>query len=196
LNNKAKTLHLLKAGNSILMNTYFGKLFLKDKFVFCLVFLFFLFSVVANMIKLETTPFFLWNLYAERYYPEKDYTIHEIRYNNKILNFRNSWRQPEQILLMDPLLSYISVRHDHQPDYWHSYLEDHWTVKHPRFKSWIPKLSNQQAQYDAFPGWYVKYLSSIVNEPIVGLTVLRKKLHYERDGRIVAIASDTVLLIR
>ena len=137
------------------MNTYFGKLFQKDKFIFCIVFLFFLFSVLANVIKLETTPFFLWNLYAERYYPENDYTIHEIRYNNKILNFKHSWKQPQQILLMDPLLNYISVRHDHQRDHWRAYLEDHWMVKHPGFKSWIPKLSNQQAQYDAFPTWYV-----------------------------------------
>ena len=153
-------------------------------------------SVFANLIRLEISPFFVWNLYAENYFPKKEYTIYEVRYNGKLLNFAHTWLEARQIILSDPLVNYLSVSVDHQPDFWSNYLENEWAVKHPVFKSAIATLINKQGQYKAFPLWYKSYLSAIKNEDIKDISVMRKRLVFVQSGDVREFASDTMIVIR
>jgi hypothetical protein len=181
---------------SILSQTYFGKLFRLNKTLFVWVTAFFTFSVFANLIRLEISPFFVWNLYAEDYLPRKEYIVNEVRYDGKLLNFRHTWLEARQIVLSEPLANYLSVSVDQHPDFWSDYLEHHWSMMHPGFRSAISSLLNTPSQYDAFPAWYKKYLSHIKNEEITNISVTRKVLVFEKNGSLREIDSAKILVIR
>jgi hypothetical protein len=176
--------------------TYFGKLFRKDKFLFVVAFLFISFSLLANLIQLETSPFFVWNMYSERYYPQPEYKIYEVWYDNKLLNINHTWQSPEQVFLTEPLYNYLyAIKHGMQ-DPARNYLENYWAAKHPAFKSMVHHLYNTPLDYDAFPAWFKRYLSAVTGDSIKNIYVLQRKLKFEHDGRVSCLSSDTSLLIR
>jgi hypothetical protein len=181
---------------NILERSYFGKLFRKDRFLFALAFSFILLSLLANFIKLETSPFFVWNMYSERYYPRQDYEIIEVRYNdNQVLNIKHTWQSPQQLFLTEPLNNYLSFIKNGGSDPARNYLENHWAVKHPAFKEMVTHLYNSPADYRAFPAWYKNYLSAIEKDSVRNIFVLNKKLQFAEDGRITCLSTDTLLFI-
>lgn len=119
-------IYLLKSILRIWHQTYLGSLFKLDKILFCIVLLFFFFSLLANLIRLETTPFFKWSLYSEKFQVQDTYSFHEILYNGKILNFNSTWRSPEKVIATEPLESYIVFLHGKGRDPWEVYLQDSW----------------------------------------------------------------------
>jgi hypothetical protein len=180
----------------IIKNTYFGKLFQKDKLIFLVAFMFFSLSLLANLIKLETSPFFVWNMYSERYYPRKDYDIIEIRYNgNEVLNFKHTWQSPQQAFLTEPLYNYLNAYRKKGEDPAREYLMQHWAVKHPAFRSLANRLYNTPADYDAFPAWYKGYLSEVKGMAVYNVTIMKKKLGFNEDGGVKCLSTDTLLLI-
>jgi len=187
----------MTAIQNILEKSYFGKLFKKDKLLFAVAFLFIVLSVFANLIKLETSPFFVWNMYSERYFPQQDYDIIEVRYNdNKLLNFKHTWQSPQQAFLSEPLYNYLNSINNRGQDPARDYLVNHWAVKHPTFRKMVSLLYNSQAQYDAFPSWYKTYLGAVQHEPMKSILVLKKKLRFDDLGQIACLSTDTLLLIR
>lgn len=118
-----------------------------------------------------------------------------VKYNGKELTFTHTWLEARQIIISDPLANYLSVTVDHHPDFWSDYLEHHWAVKHPEFKSAVSCLINTPAQYKAFPGWFKKYLSNVKHEDIKDILVTRKKLVFGKSGDLQEIASDTMAMI-
>jgi hypothetical protein len=181
---------------NILGRSYFGKLFQKDRFLFVVAFLFISFSILANLIRLETSPFFVWNIYSERYYPRQDYDIIEVRYNdNKLLNIKHTWQSPQEVFLTEPLYNYLNSKKNGGQDPARDYLENHWAQKHPAFKNLLTHLYNSGEQYDAFPAWYKSYLSAVQNEPVQDIRVLKRRLRFDEAGQIAGISTDTLLMI-
>ena len=187
----------MKFLRNIFKNTYFKKLYQKDKFLFGFVLLFSLASIFANLIRLETSPFFVWRLYSERYYPREEYSIYEIRFDdNNLLNTKHTWNSPQQAYLTGPLYYYLSVKAKDGIDPWQNYLENYWSAKHPAFRFLVHRLYNRPEQFEAFPAWYKKYLSQINKKEIKNIYVLKKKIRFESDGNVTEISSDTSLVIK
>jgi hypothetical protein len=182
---------------NFIAGTYWGKLFRRDKTLFSIVFLFFALSLVANIIKLQTTPFFIWSMYSHKLPPRDEYSFYEVRYNdNKLLNIRHTWEQPRKNFLFDPLTFYSSVYVDKtDPYYLRDYLRDRWAVKHPRFAGVIPGLYTDSAGFEAFPAWFKRYLSEQIDEPVGPIYILRKKVRFLPGGEIREVASDTTMKI-
>lgn len=181
---------------NIISNSYLGKLFKKDKPVFIIAFLFFFFSVMANIIRLETSPFFVWNLYSDFYYPQSEYTIYEIRYDHKLLYSKHTWQAHQQVFLTEPLYHYLDAESRGGTDPWQDYLENYWGRKHPAFRPLMSHLYNKPAQYREFPAWYKKYISALKDEEIKNILVIRKKIKFENNGQLTENSSDTALLIQ
>jgi hypothetical protein len=187
----------VKPIRNILQSSYLGKLYQKDKTIFAFATLFIGLSVFANAIRLETSPFFLWNLYALKQSPKQEYTIYEIRYNKgELVNFQHTWRAPQQQFLTAPLFYYSDMKTNGGLDPLQIYLGGLWVKKHPLFKSLVPRLTNSQSDYDAFPQWYKFYLSSIEKRPVKNVYVLKKRLNFIENGNITEISADSVLSIR
>ncbi len=186
----------MKTIRNILLSSYLGKLYQKDKTLFTVTSLFIGLSVFANAIRLETSPFFLWNLYALKQSPKQEYTIYEIRYNEgELLNFQRTWSAPQQQFLTAPLYYYADMKANGGIDPLQIYLEHFWVKKHPFFKSIVTRLYNTQSDYNAFPAWYKKYLSSIEKRSIQSVYILKKRLNFGENGNITEISTDTAIRI-
>ena len=174
---------------------FLARLYRQSRMAFCLVFAFFVCSIAANLIRLETTPFFVWNMYAQRNADQTSYTIFEVRYNGKPLVYGHSWLQPQQVVANDPLLDYLSFSVDRRPNFWQQYLEGSWMQKHPTFRPALPFLINQKDKYEAFPAWYLRYISAITKEKVDDIRVIRKLVAFNHSGQVGLLALDTVLII-
>ncbi len=177
-------------------NSYWGKLFKRDKTLFVIIFLFFALSVFSNLIKLDTTPFYTYGFYAHKSPPQEDYTFYEVRYNNdRLLFLSHSWEQAHFVMDFDPLALYTTARVKGTTGQMGDYLENHWAPKHPRFRSVVPYLYPRSSAFDSFPGWYKRYLSQQTDEPVKDIYVLQKKVRFLESGYVEEITSDTALVI-
>jgi hypothetical protein len=178
--------------------TYFWKLYRKGKALFFFVFLFFFLNVFVNIfLRLEATPFFVWDMYSTKAPLQSEYAIYEVWYNGKVLNIPHSWEEPRKMLLFDPLAYYVSVQIDKAgKDPFREYLEDYWGLRHPQFKSMLPRLYNNPEQFKAFPEWYKRYLSQQFDEKVNNITIIRKNVCFTEDAGINALSSDTIMVLR
>lgn len=175
---------------------YFVRLFLKDKFLFAIIGLFFSAIVISNLIKLETTPFFVWSMYSQKAQASDTFTLLDIRYGgNRVLNIPHTWDQPQNMLLHDPLSLYIARRVKAVPTPQLDYLGDHWMRKHPQFRSFLPQLIPTETDFDAFPTWYRSYLAEITGGPVGTISVVEKKVRLTPEGYIKGLSVDTILVI-
>ncbi len=181
----------------MLANTWFGRLIRLDKTLFLLIFLFFLFSILANLvIKLETSPFFIWNMYSLRETPRNDYTLYEFRYNDSLqLRFRHTWNEPAKTLLNMPLSTYFGILANHSISPEETYLRSHWLVKHPAYADAIRGLYISPRALKEYPEWLCRYVEQQTGERVRNLSVIAKKLQFDSNGDLHLLHADTVLSI-
>ena len=171
------------------------RLWQKNRFLCGIVLLFFCGTIGANLIQLETTPFFIWNMYKDPVRDSSDYTFYLIRYNESgILNFDKTWKEPQKIYLTSPLFYYMEYQQTGKESS-EQYLRENWAVKHPAFKWFLPYLNNSEEQFAAFPGWYKKYLSSVLHKDIYQVDLIKKQIRFREDMSLESIACDTIHLI-
>jgi hypothetical protein len=183
--------------NKTVANSYFGKLFRADKRLFLVILFFFAFSLFSNLIKLQTSPFFIWDMYSTKSIDKEIYSFYEIHYNDSnVLNITHTWHEPAKTFLVGPLSAYLAMKTNNSVDPFETYLKSHWIKKHPAFENRIGSLYNTHEVLNEFPEWYKKYLSSQVNSPVKNVYVLNKKLRWEKNGDLTEISSDTALIIR
>src|SRR5689334_19100198 len=114
----------------ILARSWLGRVYKADKWLFVLLTLFFFFTLFANFIKLQTTPFFIWGMYSQKMPERSVYSYLEVHYNDdKVLNLRHSWNEPAKNYLFMPLGYYIETKDSNYRDPFRSYLESHWLKK-------------------------------------------------------------------
>lgn len=178
--------------------TYAGRLAASHPFLCLAVMLFFLLSIVSNLIKLETSPFFVWSVYSGKAPADSTYSFYEVRYNNnQLLNYPHTWQSNQKMMLFDPLSYYLQtcVEGDGR-DMMGDYLENHWGQKHPAFRSILPALYNTAEQFQAFPGWYKSYLSAQKGEKIDSILILKRTVRYSSSGNTDLLRTDSMLTIR
>jgi hypothetical protein len=179
-------------------DTWFGLLFRLDKRLFLLIFLFFLFSLLANLvIKLETSPFFIWNMYSLKELPQKYYTLYEIRYNDSLeLKFKHTWNEPAKTMLNMPLRTYFSILANDSVSPEETYLRSHWLKKHPAFAEAVRGLYTTPQALSEFPEWFRRYVEKQAGRPVRNVYVVAKKLQFDNHGDLDLLAADTVLSIK
>jgi hypothetical protein len=179
-----------------LQRYYFGRLFLKDKSLFAIIFLFFSATVISNLIKLETTPFFMWSMFSQKAQVRDTFTLLDIRYDgDRALNIPHTWDQPQNMLLHDPLSLYIARCVRIVPIAQLDYLGSHWMKKHPQFHSILPQLIPTKTAFDEFPTWYKNYLAEVTGAPSGSISVMEKKVRLTPEGFVNGLSADTVLVI-
>jgi hypothetical protein len=187
---------MLTSFRKVLAGSWLGRVYRADKILFTLLSLFFMLSIVSNLIRLQTTPFFIWHMYSMKI-PETDvYTYYQIDYNNgKVINLRHTWNEPEKTFLYAPLNVYLwDMAHD-TVDPFRTYLESHWLKKHARFAGLTAGLYITSAELSQYPAWLVRYLSSVTGAPVNKVCVLKKQVRFDDTGAPTEVSSDTVLYI-
>ena len=187
---------MLTSFRKILAGSWLGRVYRADKILFTFLLLFFILSTVSNLIKLQTTPFFIWSMYSTTL-PQTDvYTYYRIDYNNgNVINLRHTWNEPEKTFLYSPLNVYLWDMAHGAVDPFRTYLESHWLKKHARFAGLTAGLYVTPAELDQYPAWLVKYLSSVTGAPVNKVSVLKKTVRFGENGVPAEVYSDTVLNI-
>src|SRR5450432_457059 len=102
---------ILMSIKKIIGGSYWGKLFHRDKPLFFVIFLFFALSLFFNLIRLNITPFFLFDMYAVKMPSQPDYSFYELHYGDgRRVDIRHTWEQPGKLMLFEPLSRYVSMR--------------------------------------------------------------------------------------
>ena len=178
----------------ILGRSWLGRVYRVDKPFFFIVALFFAATIGFNLLKLQTTPFFVWHMYSEKMPETAIYPYLEITYNHgHVLNLRHTWNEPEKTYLYSPLALYVNDSAGASTDPFKNYLETVWLKKHPRFAGLTHGLTITQAGLDNYPAWLRSYLSTVTGTPIDEITVLQKRASFGPSGAPVEVTSDTVL---
>jgi len=175
---------------------YLARLFRSDKWLFLVITLFFVLTIISNLIRLQTTPFCIWDMYSKPIPPREQYAFFEIRYNDsKLFAFRHTWNEPGKTFAFDPLQFYFHVKDNHDISPLQEYLESYWTIKHPYFKGRLQALNITSAALQAFPGWYKRYISQHIDEPVKNIYIIKQTVHFGASGDLSLISSDTLLTI-
>jgi hypothetical protein len=181
---------------NMLRGSWLGRVFKADKFLFLFVFLFFALSIFSNLIRLQTSPFFIWGMFSNALPSVAADSFYEITYNDtRTINLKHTWNEPEKTFYLMPLTNYLAVRANHSVDPFETYLKTYWLKKHPGVPGIFDSLYMTRADLDKFPGWYKRWISQQVNEPVYHVCVLEKKIHFQENGNLNETSSDTVLFI-
>jgi len=177
-------------------NTYFNRLYKTNKTLFVIVLLFALVSFVANFIvKAELTPFIKWDMYAEPVPEQKTYIITEVRYNdNKLLNIRPTWMQPEKTIFINTLDLYLAIKKNNNEDPLKKYYAEVWKPKHLFFNEYLPaaNIYNGPKEIERFPHWYTAYLSQYTKEKIYSINVYEKQVVFDEAGNVKELSSTLI----
>src|SRR5581483_1773420 len=97
----------------ILGRSWLGRVYKFNKLLFFILPIFFVGTIAANLLRLQLTPLFIWDMYSAKM-PETDtYPFFEIRYNgNKLINLRHTWNEPQKTYLYAPLALYAADKAD------------------------------------------------------------------------------------
>ena len=180
----------------ILGRSWLVRVYKVDKLLFFILTLFFAGTLAANLLRLQVTPFFVWDMYSWKIPEVNAYPYYEIHYNHdQLINLRHTWNEPQKTYLYAPLNLYAADKADPAMDRFRRYLEDIWLKKHPRFARLTGGLTITGAEVDAYPMWFKGYLSTVTGRKINDVTVLKKMIHFDDAGTPVELSSDTVLHI-
>ena len=172
---------------------YFNRLYKTNKTLFVIVLMFAIVSFTANFIvKAELTPFIRWDMYAEPVAEQQAYTITEVRYNdNKLLNIRPTWMQPEKLIFINTLDLYLAIKRNNNEDPLKKYYTDVWKPKHPFVDRYLPSVNiyNGATEIKRFPQWYVRYLSQYTQEKIYSVNIYQKQVAFDEAGNVKELSS-------
>jgi hypothetical protein len=173
--------------------SWLGRVYKTDKVLFAILGSFALLTIGFNLTRLQTTPFFLWNMYSGPLPATDTNVYYQIWYNkDHLINLRHTFNEPEKTYLYIPLNEYVAARSNGGVDPSRSYLVD-WAGRHRRFSGLTAGLCNTPADLDQFPTWLGNYISGVTGETVRSVCVLRKKVRFDGTGMPVELSSDTVL---
>ena len=164
--------------------SFFSKLFRYNKAIFWGAILFSLFTLLANFLKLETTPFFVWGMYSEKEEKVNSYEILEIIVNDSIrVDYSSGFTDANRFYLLSPLTFSWQILQNKGMDPQESFLRKK-TGKYFRyilpFKTYLFKDSFDQ---NSFQKWYSKYLEETIHIKVVKLQLNVLGLVYNNKGQ-------------
>lgn len=144
--------------------TYFSKLFHYNKLLCFGVAAFCALTIAANLIKVESTPFFIWGMYSEKEMAIKDYQIFKIIVNDSItIDYTSNYAAATRFYLLSPLTyswkMYENNGIDPEESYFREKLGNYFDILQPVRRY----LFNDSLRQDEFMQWYAGYLEEITN---------------------------------
>ncbi len=152
--------------------TYFSTLFRYDKRIFFLVAAFCLLTAIANLFKVETTPFFVWGMYSEKEPSDRRLELFKITVNDSIpVDYSCGYPDANRFYLLSPLTYSRSMAknggEDPEKVFFQKKLGRYFDLIIPFEKH----LFNESLNKDAFMQWYSTYLEETMHVPIDDLKI-------------------------
>jgi hypothetical protein len=173
-----------------LKNTYLFRLYHYDKKLFLVVLAFAGLTVFCNLVGKETTPFFVWGMYSEKFPPAETYDFLRTTINDSVLaDTYAGFSDNTRAFLNAPLAYYRKIKGngiDPTIPFLKAKLKNHYSWVSPFEK----KLFNDDPQ--GFVNWYRCYLGQATGIDIRSLRVEILKTHFDGEQRQVL---DSTLLL-
>lgn len=172
------------------------KVFKQNKWLFSLFTGFIIFSFYFNYKGVETTPFFIWAMYAGQMTPKEEYSIVTVTYNDdKQFNLEHTFQEPKSMMIYFTINHYRKIEANNMEDPMQKVLA---TVlpHYPFLEPLSPRLVSIPVDNARYPQWLKAYLESIVNEPVYNVSVQERLVHFDTTGRIIEDSSKILYSIQ
>jgi len=172
--------------------SYLSRVYAYNKKLFLFVSCFAGLTLLCNLRGYEITPFFVWGMYSQ---PEKARAHYEFVQtklpDGTTLDPSSGYTDNTRFFLNGPLNWYVSIRDNGGIDPTCSLLE----TRLRRHRQCIAPLErhifNNQAQQQAFPGWYLRYVEAVTGNTVRSLSLWKISAHYD-DNQHIAIDSTNL----
>ncbi len=171
--------------------TYLYHLYCYHKTLFWIVFFFAAGSVLANLSGIQTTPFYVWGMYSEKFPPKNEYSFLVVE-NEKgeTLPLYSRHGYKTRFFLHSPLLYYDKTYHldgkDPNRAFFQKKLQKAYSLIAP-FETHV--FSNG---FDYFQPWYKKYRHQTDEADFEYLYILNVAVGYNPEGIQQMLRIDTL----
>ena len=163
---------------------YFSRLFRHSKILFAGISLFCAFTLIANMLKIETTPFFVWGMYSEKEQTPASYPILEVMVNDSIrVDYSRISTDANRFYLLSPLTYFWDIRAHGGVDPQEIFLDRKTAGRFHFIQPVKNNLFNDSSDQTAFQHWYCQYLEESIHRRVDKVTVNVLELTYGNAGR-------------
>lgn len=172
------------------------KVFKQNKILFSLFCAFICGCFFFNYKGVETTPFFIWAMYAGKMTPKEQYRLITVTYNDgKEFNLEHTFQEPRSMMIYFTLNHYRKIEANNMTDPMQNVLA---TVlpRHPFLRPVAGRLVSKPEDNARYLQWLKTYLQSIVGEPIDNVTVHERFVHFNANGRVAEDSSKILYLIQ
>lgn len=143
------------------------------------------FTILANISKLETTPFFIWGMYSEKEPDAKNYTVYEIVVNDSCcLDYSAGFTDNHRFYLSLPLDHYYTQVLNGGEDPLKKIIQK-------KFKNYFYLLDYPFIFQDTlnanFVEWYMAYLKETLHQEINHLKVDVVFIQYNSDNQMAVL---------
>jgi len=160
------------------------KVFRQNKILFTLFCAFICCCFYFNYKGVETTPFFIWAMYAGKMTPKEQYKIITVAYNDdKTFNLEHTFQEPQSMMIYFTINHYRKIEANSMTDPMQNVLA---TVlpNHPFLRRFSDRLLSKPADNARYLQWLKSYLQSIVGEPVDNVTVYERLVHFNTNGGV------------
>lgn len=156
----------------------------------CLVFYF-------NYKGIETTPFFIWAMYAGKISPKKEYKIVTVTFNeNKVFNLPHTFQEPKSMMIYFTINHYRKIENNNMTDPLQNILTATLLPHYPFLVAVEDGLVSKPEDNARYLQWLKKYLQSIVGIPVNNITVYERMMHYNINSKLVEDSSKILYTIK
>ncbi|MEO5891441.1 MAG: hypothetical protein ABIQ31_14410 [Ferruginibacter sp.] len=179
-----------------LSRLFLVKVFKQNKKLFVLFCVFVFLCFYFNFKGVETTPFFIWAMYAGKMTPKEKHRIITVMYNDdQSFNLPHTFQEPKSMMIYFTINHYRKIEANNMIDPMDNVLTA--VLPHyPFMKPFSEKLLSQPGDNARYLQWLKTYLQSIVAVPVNNVTVYERLVHFNDEGRVIEDSSKILYSIQ
>ena len=155
------------------------------------------FSFYFNFKRIETTPFFIWGMYAGKMTPKNQYKIITVAYNdNKVFNRPHTFQEPQSMMIYFTLNHYRKIERNNMKDPMQNILTETVLPHYPFLLPVAERLVSKPEDNARYLQWLKTYLQSIVSDHLNNVTVYERMIHYNINGKVSEDSSKILYSIQ
>ena len=175
--------------------TYFSQVFRYNKWLCWLLGSFCALTILVNVLKIETTPFFIWGMYSEKEKSLAEYEIFTVVVNDSVtIDYSSNYTDANRFFLSSPLAYYIDIYRHAGKDPLEDFLKEKSGKYFDEINYFKGFIYNDSSRQMAFKKWYIAYLEETIHQKINKLDVNILHLKYNDEGQPVLQSKTKIAL--
>jgi hypothetical protein len=167
------------------MKNYFADVYHRNFYLFLIIELFTISTLVISQGKAEITPFYIWQMYSTPMKNTDSTIIYQLEYNDKKkFNIPQIWNHHKRIMFNYTIYYYDHCIHNNFKDPASQKVSDFLTALNVDLSSYLDRVYVSERQIKDYPNWLKRYMQSLIKEEIHSIKVFKIWVAYQNDGRV------------